>query len=342
MRKRGSLEELLARTEQLGHMGSWEWQPGDDHMVWSDNLYRIFGLEPGEIEPTLDFFFDHVHPSDRDRVEAKTERWRREDAVDDTLQFRFVRPDGDLRHLRAITAGVERGTERRVTGLVVDRTDQSRAEREIAAHVAVAEALADWRSLEVSGPQLVGGLATALQLDRGALWVPEGGTLRAKTVWQAPGAESEALAAELRELRLPRGTGVAGEAWETRRPVVDRRGALAIPAVSGSRALAILELAGRETLEPTDRLLDSLVGIGGEIGAFLERRRGELEPPVLTRREIEILQLVADGQTGPEIAPELGIAPTTVKTHFQNIYAKLDTADRAAAIAEAMRLGLIR
>jgi len=71
------------------------------------------------------------------------------------------------------------------------------------------------------------------------------------------------------------------------------------------------------------------------------RARPELHHEPLTPREIEILQLSADGMTGPDIAEHLVVSPGTVKTHFQNIYAKWNVADRAAAVAEAMRQGLI-
>jgi two-component system nitrate/nitrite response regulator NarL len=71
------------------------------------------------------------------------------------------------------------------------------------------------------------------------------------------------------------------------------------------------------------------------------RARPELHREPLTPREIEILQLSADGMIGPDIAEHLVVSPGTVKTHFQNIYAKWNVADRAAAVAEAMRQGLI-
>jgi DNA-binding CsgD family transcriptional regulator len=62
----------------------------------------------------------------------------------------------------------------------------------------------------------------------------------------------------------------------------------------------------------------------------------------LTPREREVLELAAGGLTGPKIARELVLSPATVRTHFGHIYQKLDVPDRAAAVAKAMRLGLIR
>ena len=61
----------------------------------------------------------------------------------------------------------------------------------------------------------------------------------------------------------------------------------------------------------------------------------------LTPREQEVLRLVADGQSAPDIAARLYIETSTVKTHLQNIYEKLGVSERAAAVAEGMRRGLL-
>ena len=64
--------------------------------------------------------------------------------------------------------------------------------------------------------------------------------------------------------------------------------------------------------------------------------------PRLTARETEILRLTANGQSARQIAEHLVLSPTTVKTHLQNLYEKLGVSDRAAAVAEAMRRGILR
>lgn len=61
----------------------------------------------------------------------------------------------------------------------------------------------------------------------------------------------------------------------------------------------------------------------------------------LTPRELEVLALAAEGRNGPMIARALVLSPATVRTHFEHIYAKLGMRDRAGAVAQAMRLGLI-
>jgi two-component system nitrate/nitrite response regulator NarL len=71
------------------------------------------------------------------------------------------------------------------------------------------------------------------------------------------------------------------------------------------------------------------------------RLRASSDRPVLTKRESEILKLIASGKSLPDIAAELYLGVTTVKTHVQHLYEKLGVSDRAAAVAEAMRRGLL-
>lgn len=71
------------------------------------------------------------------------------------------------------------------------------------------------------------------------------------------------------------------------------------------------------------------------------RERAQSERPVLSAREAEVLRLVADGRSNPEIASRLYISPSTVKTHVKAVCEKLGVSDRSAAVAEAMRRRII-
>lgn len=63
---------------------------------------------------------------------------------------------------------------------------------------------------------------------------------------------------------------------------------------------------------------------------------------VITKREIEVLQLIADGCATPEVAEKLFISQKTVKNHLASIYAKLDARDRTQAVLQAVRMGIVR
>jgi two-component system, NarL family, nitrate/nitrite response regulator NarL len=71
------------------------------------------------------------------------------------------------------------------------------------------------------------------------------------------------------------------------------------------------------------------------------RLRADASAPALTPRELEVLRGFAAGKSIPDLAEQMFVAPSTVKTHTQRLYEKLEVSDRAAAVATAMRLGLL-
>jgi two-component system nitrate/nitrite response regulator NarL len=95
---------------------------------------------------------------------------------------------------------------------------------------------------------------------------------------------------------------------------------------------AVLACARGENVVPPD----IASGLVSEI-----RLRKRDDTPALTPREQEILHLIAAGKSLPDIAKELYLGLTTVKTHVHHLYEKLGVSDRAAAVASAMRRGLI-
>jgi two-component system nitrate/nitrite response regulator NarL len=79
----------------------------------------------------------------------------------------------------------------------------------------------------------------------------------------------------------------------------------------------------------------------GGLASEIRARRERADDPLLTKRELEILRLAADGLSAPEIADRLVVSVTTVKTHLQHVYAKLEVSDRTAAVAQAIRRGIL-
>ncbi len=342
----------------MAQTGSWDWRLETDQLLWSDNLYRIFGLDPGEITPTPDDLVERVHEDDREGFRQGLDATRSGGL--EPAEYRIVLADGELRHLRATQAVVEHagGRPQRIVGSVQDVTERYHADRAIAAHLAVAEALPGWQTFKQGAEGLLGNLGRALDCVAGVLWLPGGDVLVAHAVWQSGTTDVSELESVIRQLRLPRGVGLAGQVWERGEPrnvlsiqddprfpseaVAGLRGAVALPAIHDGEVLAVLEFCCEPvSVDVTDRLLRSLTGIGYELGEFLAHRRGELKPPALTPRELEVLQLAAQGCGGREIAARLFLSPATVRTHFGRIYEKYGVSDRAAAVAKALRDGLI-
>ncbi|MFF7182991.1 response regulator [Streptomyces sp. NPDC008121] len=71
------------------------------------------------------------------------------------------------------------------------------------------------------------------------------------------------------------------------------------------------------------------------------RQRADQTMPALTEREREVLSMIANGNSVPQISRAIFLAPTTIKSHVQRVYEKLGVSTRGAAVAEAMRRGLL-
>ncbi len=85
-----------------------------------------------------------------------------------------------------------------------------------------------------------------------------------------------------------------------------------------------------------------------ELAASMLDEVRRIDPPavpdeerVITKREEEVLQLIADGCSPPEVASKLYISQKTVKNHLASIYAKLDARDRTQAVLRAVRMGIV-
>jgi diguanylate cyclase (GGDEF)-like protein/PAS domain S-box-containing protein len=127
-------ERLLAETQRLAHVGSWEWDaPGPaERLTWTDEMYRLAGLVPQSVMVTAKLWLAVTHPADRERVEgALRAAFARPGAFE--LAQRLVLPTGEVRHL-AIRGEVEHdgdGRPVRVWGSAQDVTERHRVQEEL-------------------------------------------------------------------------------------------------------------------------------------------------------------------------------------------------------------------
>jgi PAS domain S-box-containing protein len=125
-------EAYLAETEKLTHTGSWAWDVRTQKVLYcSDEMFRIFGLDPLESLPTRKNFRQRIHPEDRDWVDKRFERLLRE-RVDSFDEYRALLPDGTVKHIMSSGHPVfdEDGELIEIIGTAVDVTDRKRAELE--------------------------------------------------------------------------------------------------------------------------------------------------------------------------------------------------------------------
>ena len=114
---------------------------------------------------------------------------------------------------------------------------------------------------------------------------------------------------------------------------------------AGARGYLSKQAARQEICDAVAAIADGRTAFAPEVQAGLatelhERQVAE-RGPTLTPRERDVLKLVAEGRSAPEIGKRIHLSPATVKSHLQAIYEKLEVSDRAAAVAEGMRRGLL-
>lgn len=148
--------EHLALAQQVGMIGSGEIDLATGTTRWTDEWYAILGLDPATTAPGREAYFAVVHPEDRPLVEARTTRnW--EARPNEPVEYRIVRPDGELRwiHARTKLLADHDGTPRRVIATLQDITDRKRAQAERAE---LERQLLQAQKMEAIG-NLTGGIA---------------------------------------------------------------------------------------------------------------------------------------------------------------------------------------
>jgi two-component system, cell cycle sensor histidine kinase and response regulator CckA len=141
----------LAAAQRIAHLGSWSLdfinpeELNKNSLHWSDEVFRIFGYEVGQIEVSRPNFLRAVHPEDRDRINAETENAIR-GGTGYSLEFRITRPNGVERIVQAQADTVfDEKTKKpvRLVGIIQDITERKHAEEKLAELALIVESSDD-------------------------------------------------------------------------------------------------------------------------------------------------------------------------------------------------------
>ena len=124
-------EMQLTAAQQIAHLGSWEWDNVNKKLHWSEELFRIFGLPPREVEVTFKDYFGYIHPDDRKLVMRSIKQVLGGGEFPE-FDYRVIRPDGTVRTLQVNCKAIADATGRvtRIWGTTQDITERKRAEKE--------------------------------------------------------------------------------------------------------------------------------------------------------------------------------------------------------------------
>jgi PAS domain S-box-containing protein len=129
---KGDQEEMLRLALTAAQAGVWSWDLTTNTVHWSDEYFRIFGFEPGSVQPSVEAGFSHIHPEDLARVEAVVrEAVERGTPVDEV--HRVVWPDGSVHWVRGMSRALfdPQGKPARLAGIAIDVSEQKQIEAEL-------------------------------------------------------------------------------------------------------------------------------------------------------------------------------------------------------------------
>ncbi|MCP5381778.1 MAG: transporter substrate-binding domain-containing protein [Kordiimonadaceae bacterium] len=125
-------KERLSRAQKIAHLGNWEWKINSNELIWSDEIYNIFGLEKNKFNANYDAFLERIHPDDRDTVE-KFVIAAIENDEPYSITHRIICPDGTEKVVREIGEVFrdDKGNAIRMDGTVQDITESWLNEQEL-------------------------------------------------------------------------------------------------------------------------------------------------------------------------------------------------------------------
>ena len=294
-------EKKLAQAQSIASLGSWEWDVPAGRLIWSDELFRLFGLEPGSFEPTFERFLGLVHPEDREVVlDAVAQSHRTLEPFN--FDFRGVLPDGDTRWMQSQGEIVEAdgGTPTLLYGTAHDITSRKEAERDLQANqragrliqdVAVAANQATsvdhaMRSGLVAVCEFTGWPAARLHLVTG-----DGEALHATGLSYARDKAHRTFL-ELID-RSPVVDELPQAAWRSGRPSWTTEvghadpvlfeaatelgigGRFALPVATAHEVVAVFEFFSDKRHGPADATITLLESVVTQLGRVVERRRAQ-------------------------------------------------------------------
>ncbi|HEY5683623.1 MAG TPA: EAL domain-containing protein [Sulfuricaulis sp.] len=122
-------EDFLDRSQRVASVGSWEWDVVTQQVRWSEEMFRVYGMEKKDFDGTYASAIANTHPNDIALLERNIERVLRQ-GIATSMEFRILRPDGKARWVQGQTEPFfnAKGEIIRVIGTVRDITERKQAE----------------------------------------------------------------------------------------------------------------------------------------------------------------------------------------------------------------------
>ncbi len=290
-------EKQLQEAQQIAHLGYWEWDLITKKLEWSDELYRIYGLDQQPQNITYEKYISMIHHEDRSFIK---------NTIDASLinyepfkmDHRIVLQNGVVRYIRGIGEVVLNDEKKpvKLQGIGQDITDLKIAEHRLKSQLEVTRILSESKNLYDAYPKILQAICEGFDWEIGELWLAdyENNLLQLEGSWFIQGIEADEFIEISKKCKFGPGVSLQGRVWESRTPmwsgnVVDDQffprtalaaklklnTALAFPIECRKNIIGVMAFYKDNIAEPDSELLAMLDSLGKQIGDFIERKQSE-------------------------------------------------------------------
>jgi PAS domain S-box-containing protein len=321
-------EGSLAEAQRIAHLGNWNWDIEKNKLTWSDEIYRIFGLDPQSFTATYDSFLESVHPEDREFVKESVNTALEKKNKPYSIDHRIKLPDDKIRivHEQAEVFRDEAGKAVRMVGTVQDITEREQVKVEIQKNyetLSLVNSLLDFSLRDISLDdifkytidQIVAGTSFSFE-SKGCVFVVEGNPER--LVMKAQSGLEKQIINKCGE--LPVGKCLCGTAaLERKVKFVDHlnekheitfngmsdHGHYCVPILFGEKALGVINVYTQKGHLYDIKEEEFLTTVANTIAGIIVRRYSEREKLVLEDKLRQSKQMRMLGQLTSGVAHEV-------------------------------------
>ena len=147
-------EERLKVAQRIAHVGSWEYYVKEDRAIWSEELFRIFGLKPQRYGPNTSEYVARIYPEDREAINKSMEQMLFRDGVSykASFDYRIIHDDGSVRTIHSERMVREVGEDKkptRIAGIEQDITERKQIEQKLEQYAKNLEQLVEERTKQL-------------------------------------------------------------------------------------------------------------------------------------------------------------------------------------------------
>ncbi len=277
-------EASLAQAQRIAQLGNWSLDPVSRIMTWSEETYRILGLQPSAASPHYGELLGRVHEKERAALEQALQRAAqtgRECEVD----HRISSGKGEARWVHTIVKPEQHGQRTLLHGTIRDITEGKLAAVRLQVEHGVGQLIAGATDPDEVMPRIIETLCTGLYWECGTYWGQdkERALLQCTASWGESNPAIWEFLALTKKMSAPSGVDLPGRAWAKGGPIfrttaalqAGLRGALALPIVAAGKIFGVIELFSAQAIRSEEALIHLLHSVSAQVGQSFQRKLAE-------------------------------------------------------------------